>query len=93
MAAGFTLEQAVTLEEVQTRGAEILLPTDRYFDRYPAYRLSGPRQEQRCRNGNPLSAPECADGIYRVYGQNGEFLCLSKAQSGTLTSVKNFFGA
>ena len=25
--------------------------------------------------------------------KNGEFLCLSRAESGTLTSIKNFFGA
>ena len=33
------------------------------------------------------------DGTYRVYGRNGDFLCLSQAKSGTLTSIKNFFGA
>ena len=36
---------------------------------------------------------ELADGTYRVHGKNGEFLCLSRAESGTLTSIKNFFGA
>lgn len=93
MAAGFTLEQAVTLEDVQARGAALLLPTDRYFDRYPAYTVPTARQESRCRNGNSLSDPACPDGTYRVYGQNGEFLCLSKAEGGILTSIKNFFGA
>ena len=34
-----------------------------------------------------------ADGTYRVHGKNGEFLCLSRAENGTLTSIKNFFGA
>lgn len=93
MAAGFTLEQAVTLEQVQEQGAALLLPTDRYFVAYPSYRLPSPRQEARCRNGNPVADPECPDGTYRVYGRNGDFLCLSRAESGILTSIKNFFGA
>ena len=93
MAAGFTLAQAVTLEEVQERGEALLLPTDRYFAAYPAYTVSSPRQEERCRHGNPLTAKGLADGTYRVYGLEGEFLCLSAAAGGTLTSIKNFFGA
>ncbi|WP_295866602.1 tRNA pseudouridine(55) synthase TruB [uncultured Oscillibacter sp.] len=93
MAAGFTLAQAVTLEEVQERGEALLLPTDRYFAAYPAYTVSSPRQEERCRHGNPLTAKGLADGTYRVYGLEGEFLCLSTAAGGTLTSIKNFFGA
>ena len=93
MAAGFTLAQAVTLEEVQERGEALLLPTDRYFAAYPAYTVSSPRQEERCRHGNPLTAKGLADGTYRVYGLEGEFLCLSSAAGGTLTSIKNFFGA
>lgn len=93
MAAGFTLAQAVTLEEVQERGEALLLPTDRYFAAYPAYTVSSPRQEERCRHGNPLTAKGLADGTYRVYGLEGKFLCLSTAAGGTLTSIKNFFGA
>lgn len=93
MAAGFTLEQAVSLTEAEERGAELLLPTDTYFGDYPAYTLTTERQEHRCRNGNPVDAPGCGGGTYRVYGQNGEFLCLSQAKDGVLTSVKNFFGA
>ena len=93
MAAGFTLAQAVTLEEVQERGETLLLPTDRYFAAYPVYTVASPRQEERCRHGNPLTAKGLADGTYRVYGLEGEFLCLSSAAGGTLTSIKNFFGA
>ena len=93
MAAGFTLDQAVTLEQVQERGETLLLPTDRFFDAYPAYRLPSPREETFCRNGNPLDANGLADGVYRVYSGQGEFLCLSRAQDGRLVSLKNFFGA
>ena len=93
MAAGFTLSQAVSLGDVQERGESLLLPTDRYFEKYPAYTIAAERQEKRCRNGNPVDAPDCPDGTYRVYGRGGEFLCLSRAEGGVLTSIKNFFGA
>lgn len=93
MAAGFSLEQAVTLDDVQRSGTALLLPTDRFFAAYPAYFIDSSKQESRCRNGNPIWDDTVADGVYRVYAANGEFLCLSKAQGGTLISVKNFFGA
>ncbi len=50
-------------------------------------------REKRVRCGNPITRPGTPDGTYRVYGQDGEFLCLSRAQGGELTSIKNFFGA
>lgn len=93
MAAGFTLEEAVTLEDVQVRGADLLRPVDAFFAQHPALTLPTPRLERLCRCGNPLTLPGTADGTYRVYGQNGDFLCLSRAESGALTSIKNFFGA
>ena len=92
MAAGYTLEEACTIEEVQARGEDLLRPLDTLFRQHPAYRIESPRQDFRCRNGNPFAAP-VPDGIYRVYGANGAFLCLSRCQGGTMTSMKNFFGA
>ncbi|MDE7243689.1 MAG: tRNA pseudouridine(55) synthase TruB [Oscillospiraceae bacterium] len=91
MAAGFTLEQAVTLEQVQEQGEALLLPVDRFFAAYPAYRLASPRQEHLCRNGNPVPVRNLTGGFYRVYGQDGVFLCLSRWENGRLVSVKNFF--
>ena len=93
MAAGFTLADAVTIDDVQVQGEALLLPVDRFFDRYPALTLPNARLEKLCRCGNPLNLSDTADGIYRIYGQNGDFLCLSEAKDGTLTSIKNFFGA
>ena len=92
MAAGFTLAEAVSLEAVQAQGAALLRPADSLFAAYPAYRLTSAGKEKRVRNGNPITA-EVPEGTYRVYGANGEFLCLSRAKDGTLTSIKNFFGA
>ncbi len=92
MAAGFTIDRAVTVETVQERGEAVLLPLDAYFALYPAYTISSPGRENRVRNGNPITDARLKDGTYRVYGAGGAFLCLSEAKGGTLTAVKNFFG-
>ena len=92
MAAGYTLRQAVTLEEAAERGEALLLPLDSLFPDCPAYTIPTARQEERCRHGNPLPAPGLAPGTYRVYGQGGEFLCLSRVEGDHLVSIKNFFG-
>ena len=93
MAAGYTLAETVSLEDVQAQGEALLRPVESMFMAYPLYTLSSPGKEVRIRNGNPITVPELADGTYRVHGKNGEFLCLSCAENGTLTSIKNFFGA
>ena len=93
MAAGYRLDRAVTLEDVQERGESLLLPTDSLFAQYPAYTLPSAGKETRVRNGGAVTDNGLADGTYRVYGRNGDFLCLSHADHGTLTSIKNFFGA
>ena len=92
MAAGFTLADCHTLEEVQSGGEALLSPTDSLFRQYPAYTIPSAEEERRCRCGNPLTAA-VPDGLYRIYGGDGAFLCLSRAEGGVLTSQKNFFGA
>ena len=90
MAAGYTLSDAVTLEEVQAKGEALLRPVDSLFAACPALTVRSPGQEKRVRCGNPITLP-APDGTYRVYSLTGEFLCLSRAKDGTLTSEKNFF--
>ena len=90
MAAGFTLDEAVTLEQAQEAGAAALRPVDSLFREYPACTVPDAETERRCRCGNPFRA-DVPDGIYRVYGRSGDFLALSRAEGGTLTSIKNFF--
>lgn len=92
MAAGFTLAQAVTLEQVQEGGGALLRPVDSLFLDRPAYSLESPRQERLCRCGNPVPVQDLAPGEYRVYGRDGTFLCLSRWESGRLVSIRNFFG-
>ena len=61
--------------------------------RRPSGKISTPRQEHLCRNGNPVPARGLAEGaIYRIYSGNGEFLCISRFEQGQLISVKTFFG-
>ena len=92
MAAGFTIDRAVTLEQVQELGETLLLPMDQLFAEYPAFHLNAPRQERACRNGCPVPVKDLEPGTYRVYGQDGEFLCLSQYRDGQLRAIKNFFG-
>lgn len=94
MAAGFTLDESVTLERMQEGGEALLRPTDSLFRDRPDYRLKTEKQEERCRNGNPFFIREnLPEGEYRIYGREGAFLCLSRLQGDTMTSLKNFFGA
>lgn len=93
MAAGFTADQAVTLEDVQSQGEALLLPTDSLFSDHPILLLKSDKMEKRVRCGNPITLPGTPDGTYRIYSQDRQFLCLSQARDGTLASLKNFFGA
>ena len=95
MAAGFTLADAVTLEDVQTaadRGeAEgLLLPVGAYFAGRPDLILK-PEAEKKLRNGMTLVIPSLPEGEYRVYGGDGTFLALCRAERGKLSTVKSFF--
>lgn len=93
MAAGFTLDEAVTLEQALERGAELLRPADSLFRQYPAHRIGSAEQERRCRCGNPIPARGQEEGaLCRVYGRDGTFLALSRCERGMLVSIKNFFG-
>jgi len=93
-AAGFTLEQAVTVDELaraaeEGRAEDLLMPVDSYFSQYPALSIR-PAQERLCRNGNPFFC-EGRDGTYRVYGPDGAFLMLGRLEKGAMTTVKSFF--
>ena len=91
MAAGFRIEEAVTLDEAQSKGAALLLPLDEYFRAYPRFTVQNETQEKRAYNGNPFTARGVADGDYRVYDREGHFLSLSHAEGGELRAIKNFF--
>jgi len=91
-ACGFGESYAHPLGEVVSHPdpASLLLPVDGLFGSCPALALKGPA-EKKVRNGVPLSTPKLREGEYRVYGETGEFLALSRCKGGKLTTVKSFF--
>ena len=90
-AGEYTIEESVPLAVLlETENAEqFLRPVDSMFRNYPAVTLT-PNQEKRCRCGNQFSV-KLGEGTYRVYGQNGEFLALSKVENGIMSTIKSFF--
>jgi len=90
-AGDYTIEKSVplqTLVESPDPGA-YLLPVDSMFVSYPKIVLME-KQEKCCRNGVAFTI-HLAEGTYRVYAQNGEFLALSHMVDGKLTTIKSFW--
>ena len=90
-AAGFGLEGAVTLEQLQSvpDPAALLRPVDAYFSCYPAVEVErGTLRKARNGNAFPCAA---GDGDYRVYGPTGEFLLLGRCRAGVMSTIKSFF--
>jgi tRNA pseudouridine55 synthase len=90
-AAGYALDDAVTLDRVLDSpdpGAWIR-PVDSCFAPFPAVTIGG-KALFRAKNGNPFpwDAPE---GLYRVYGPEGDFLLLGECRGGTMYTKKSFF--
>ena len=94
MAAGFTLRDAVTLEQVQAAPdpAALLLPVDAYFAGRPVLILK-PDLEKKVRNGMTVILPQApgVSGECRVYGESGAFLALGRLTGRKLETVKSFF--
>ena len=92
IAAGFSLEQALPLEQVLSHPEpqSLLLPVDAYFQNRPSLTLPT-ALEKKVRNGMAFPLPGTAEGEYRVYGEDGCFLALSQVRKGVLTTVKSFF--
>jgi len=90
-AGEYAIEKAVplqTLIESENPGA-YLLPVDSMFMEYPKVTLTE-KQEKCCRNGVAFTT-NLAEGTYRVYAANGEFLALSHMVEGKLTTIKSFW--
>ena len=92
MAAGFDLSQSVSLDAVQEHPEreQLLLPVDAYFSTYPPLTVDA-SAEKKIRNGMTLVMPQLTPGQYRVYGADGAFLALCRAEQGKLVTVKSFF--
>ena len=94
-AGEYTIADSIPLEKLLAE-SEQGLPVEHYLKKVDSMFASHPEanltafQERRCRNGNafPTDLPE---GTYRVYGENGEFLALCKAEGGVMSTIKSFF--
>ena len=90
-AGDYTIGEAVPLQVLLESDdpEQYLRPVDSMFRNYPAVTLSV-KQEKCCRNGAAFSI-QMDDGTYRCYSKAGEFLALSKAEDGIMSTVKSFF--
>ena len=90
-AGDYSIAESVPLEALLEADSPetYLRGMDSMFVRYPAVTLT-PNQEKRCRNGNSFTRP-MANGIYRAYGANGEFLMLAKVEDNVMSTIKSFF--
>ena len=92
--AMFDLSNAKTLDEIRAiaEGGDIknlIIPTDAVFANLPEIHLDQKRTAQIL-NGMFLET-DLADGQYRVYGSQGDFLCVGKVENNILKIVKNFY--
>lgn len=88
----FRVEDALTLEEIERRGAaECLLPVDSLFVGRPIVLIKDERTEKALRNGADVKLDVGFEGECRVYSQNREFLLFGAVKDGVLHTIKSFF--
>jgi len=69
----------------------IIKPVDSIFSVYPSLSLSL-SEVGKAKNGAACNAPEnTANGKYRVYAPDGEFLLLGEVNNNAVKSIKSFF--
>lgn len=91
-AGGFDVKDALTLEEIERRGAEnCLLGVDTLFAGRPIVLIKDERTEKALRNGADVELDAGFEGECRVYSQNREFLLLGAVKDGVLHTIKSFF--
>ena len=87
VAGCYDIGQAVTMDEVLA-GKQELLPVDSLFSHLPEVTVT---KLKPIYNGAAVKVPELADGQYRVYAPDGEFLMVGQAEKEWLKTVKSFF--
>ncbi len=87
---GFSIEDAVTEEELQELGEKAVRGIDAPFMCFPEVKVTE-KQARRFSNGGELSADrlhrEIFPSLYRVYGPDGEFLGLGEVKTDDLTTL------
>ena len=85
-AGAYTEADAVQLADASP---EMLIPIDTVFAKYPACTVGEPQEKKICCGADFKT--DTTDGMWRVYGEKGEFLMLGRADGGVMTTVKSFF--
>ena len=67
-----------------------LLPTDSIFMEFPAVKLSE-TEMRKLKNGAPCHMENLADGTYRFYGLDNEFILLGEARDNMVKTIKSFY--
>ena len=94
-AGEYTLEGSIPLRQlldISEAGEDVehlLRPVDTMFASHPKLSLNE-KQARMVKNGNAFTGT-CADGTYRVYAPDGEFLALCRAEGGRVSTIKSFF--
>ena len=91
MAAGYTLADSVTLEQILKAEDPAVFThrVDTCFAQYPAVTIDG-KDLFKAKNGTPFPWSG-SDGTWRVYSPEGEFLLLGLGKNGIMTTIKSFF--
>ena len=90
-AGSYTENDAIALAELVNceNPGQYLQAVDTLFAQHPAVTLTE-KQALRARNGNAFTI-DLADGTYRAYDENGEFLMLAKVETSIMSTIKSFF--
>lgn len=94
--AGFDINQSLTEEElVKMRGSgeleKAVLPIDRIFEKYEKIELAE-FLTKKVKNGIKVRYKGAENGRnYRIYDENGKFLCISQYKNGELVLKKAFW--
>lgn len=91
----FTIADSYTLKELEVLKEKgqlenVLISVDRIFEEYPKIMLN-PKQVKSITNGVQMSYKGIEGQSYRLYDENGKFLCISKIQDGKLRLEKAFW--
>lgn len=88
-AGPFDVRDAHTLSEIAEDPERYIIPVDSLFSEHPAIELSA-AQTAKLKYGNILNV-SAKNGMYRAYGENGDFLALANISAGKLKTIKSFF--
>ncbi|MGN0107124.1 MAG: tRNA pseudouridine(55) synthase TruB [Hominilimicola sp.] len=91
----FSVEESHTIKEIENlkengKLEDIIIPVDRMFEEYPQITLN-PKQVKSVTNGMAMTYKGIEGQPYRVYDENGIFLCISKITDGRLKLEKSFW--